>query len=119
MLWSICLTSSYCEGLNLLNTNSSKFLFELLKYVLKGNNIILSDDQNSSSIEAIAKKIDDNVCPEYAIELTELIIEIKKWINIEQDPSSQKKLFLIPLQNNEEDEFLEEIIQELYNSKKK
>lgn len=108
MFWSICLTNSYSKNLNLLEIKSAKLLCELFRYVIKGNNIVLSDDINNSSIQTIAEKIDKEVCPEYSNILIELIIELKKWLSIEPNFSDQKKIFSIPIINEEDDIFLEE-----------
>lgn len=108
MLFNICLTNSYSNSVNVSELKSAKFLFELLRYSIDGNNIIICDDIGNASIQTLAKKInDEDICPEYQIDITEYVTELVKWKNIESDPLSQKKTFSIPMENNEDDEFLE------------
>lgn len=108
MLWNICLTSSYSNAVNVSELKSAKFLFEFLRYSLDGNNVIICDDRNNQSIKQLAEKVNNNdIHPAYQNEITEFLVELKKWDNIESDPLSQKKIFSIPIENDEEDEFLE------------
>ncbi len=108
MLFNIFITNSYSSSVQVSELKSAKFLFELLRYSIDGNNIIICDDKKNTSIQTLAKKIEDEeIYPEYQIDITEYITELIKWENIESDPMSQKKIFSIPLENNEEDEFLE------------
>ncbi len=110
MFWSICLTDSYIDSINLHEIDKTRNLFELLDNVKNNQNLIIGDDTNFKNLYKLKDKIyKEKISPAYQAELVSIFAELWKQTFIENNSGSKSKFLNYDISNTDDYEFVENL----------
>lgn len=110
MFWTLGLTDSYLQSINLAEVNSVRNLHDILENVLSSPNLILADDKNLKCIEKLRNIFkNQSLLPEYEIETSILFQELLSKIKIEKNFESKKKCIQLKIENNDDYDFIDKL----------
>ena len=92
MLWTLGLTKSYIESINLNDEHSVRNLYDVLEYVSDSPNLILADDKDKDCLIKLNSLLENSdILPEYQSKLGTKWSSLINSIQIEKDRNSKKK----------------------------
>ena len=110
MFWTIGITDSYINSLNLEDNTSSRNFYDLLDVLRNNHNIALADDVTFKNIQILREKIiKDKLSPSYQAGIYNLFTELMKQTFVEKNEDSKNKFIKLELENNDDLEFAEDI----------
>ena len=110
MFWTIGITESYINSLDLKDNTSSRNFYDLLDTLKNNQNIAIADNLDFKNIKKLNEKINNGkLCPSYQTEIVNLFTELMKQSFIEKNEESKNKFLGLKLENNDDLGFAEDM----------
>lgn len=110
MFWTIGITQSYINSLNLEDNISSRNFYDLLDTLKNNQNVAIADNLNFKNIQKLKEKISNGkLSPSYQTEIINLFTELMKQSFIEKNEYSKNKFLGLKIENDDDLEFAEDM----------
>lgn len=108
MFWTIGITESYINSLNLEDNTSSRNFYDLLDTLKNNQNLAIADNLDFRKIQKLNQKISNcKLSPSYQSEIINLFTELMKQSFIEKNEYSKNKFLGLKLESDDDLEFAE------------